>query len=219
MLPCISPPPSFLRCLSRTPAPARTLIATGHSLLNSRPGLALHVHSPYTACTHREPAAATHVPARRVDRGHALLCPTGGWRDDRAPSRLPLPVAGWSTTASAPTPRRPSRPPTAAASCCTSSERAALACMRWCSIHDRTLILLFARRVSGRGRVSCFASCFLESHALSQAPVLGTLRAAFAISLYSVARPRTRDSREDRDARRCGRRGRGTSLSLPPRVT
>ena len=55
------------------------------------PGLAPHAHTAHTpsepARLHtREPAAATHVPARRVDRGHALPCPTGGWRDVRAPS-------------------------------------------------------------------------------------------------------------------------------------
>ena len=92
------------------------------------PGLAPHAHTAHThsepARLHtREPAAATHVPARRVDRGHALLCPTGGWRDVRAPSRLHLPVAGWGATASTTPPSRPSGRPPAAASSCTSSER------------------------------------------------------------------------------------------------
>ena len=133
MLPCIPAPSSVLRCLSRTSHPARTWTATSHSY--SRPGLALHAHSPYTACTHREPAAAAHVPARRVDRSHALLCPTGGWRDVRAPLRLPLPVAGCMATTSATTPSRPSGRPPAAASLCGSSERP---CMEQ---HDRRSLL------------------------------------------------------------------------------
>ena len=44
MLPCTSHPSSFLRCLSRTPAPACTLIATGRSLL--APGLAPRAAQP-----------------------------------------------------------------------------------------------------------------------------------------------------------------------------
>ena len=118
MLPCIPPPSSVLSCLSRTSAPFVS------------PARAQPTH---TACTHREPAAAAHVPARRVDRGHALLCRTGGWRDVRAPSRLPLPVAGCRTTASASGPSGPSGRPPAAASSWSSSELR-LSGPAWCSM-------------------------------------------------------------------------------------
>ena len=37
-----------------------------------------------------ESAAANHVPTPRVGRGHTLHCPTGGWREVRAPARLRL---------------------------------------------------------------------------------------------------------------------------------
>ena len=88
--------------------PAR--LACDQPLPACAPGVALPAHSPHTACTPREPAAATHVPARRVD--HALhVCPTGGWRDVRAPSRLHLPVAAWTRTTSASRPSGPSQPP------------------------------------------------------------------------------------------------------------
>ena len=40
--------------------------------------------------TRREHAAANHVPTPRVGRGHTLHCPTGGWREVRAPARLRL---------------------------------------------------------------------------------------------------------------------------------
>ena len=72
-LPCISPHSSFLRCLS---SPARSLIATSHSLLVPRisPAHAQPINGLHT----QEHAAATHVAAHHVDRGHALLCPKGG---------------------------------------------------------------------------------------------------------------------------------------------
>jgi hypothetical protein len=63
-------------------------------------GRVLHAHSPHTACTHTEQVAclpphyrrtgATHAPASRVDRGHALLCPrVGGERARTLPIAQP----------------------------------------------------------------------------------------------------------------------------------
>ena len=61
---------------------------------------------------------------RCLSRTVRPLCPTGGWRDVRAPSRLHLPVAGWGApTSSATMPSGPSGRPPAPASTCPSSER------------------------------------------------------------------------------------------------
>ena len=90
MLTCIPLPSSVLGCASQEPPPPPAPWLRP-AILYFCPRLALHAHSPYTVGTLTEPAAAANVPARRVDRGNALLCRTGGWRDVRAPSRLPLP--------------------------------------------------------------------------------------------------------------------------------
>ena len=97
-LPCISPPSSFLRCLSRTPHPARSLIATSHSLLvprispaRAQPINSLHTQGacrchprprtprgprPRPALPHgwvaRRPCTLTLAPARRRLRGNNL---------------------------------------------------------------------------------------------------------------------------------------------------
>ena len=57
MLPCVPPPSSFLRCLSRAPIPPRTLIATSHSLL--APWI-----SPARRTAHTRPAHTESPPLR-----------------------------------------------------------------------------------------------------------------------------------------------------------
>jgi hypothetical protein len=74
------------------------------------------------------------LTVRRVDRGHVLLCRTGG--SPLAPVYLPTsppcaslpPVAAWGTTTSTKRPNRPSETPRAAASASNSSTQPPTAC-------------------------------------------------------------------------------------------
>jgi hypothetical protein len=80
--------------------PARALPATSHSLRVSRtsPARAQPTHSLHThraSCLLAARATATHAPAPRVDRGHALLCPwVGGERARTLPLATCLSQAG-----------------------------------------------------------------------------------------------------------------------------
>jgi hypothetical protein len=108
-LPCISRPSSFLGSIS-TPAPPAPYPRPAIPCVCL--GRVPHAHSPHTACTRTvqvacllaAAATATHAPAPRVDRGHALLCPRVG--SERART---LPLATCPSQSVGQRPRRQSQ--------------------------------------------------------------------------------------------------------------
>ena len=101
-------------------------------------------HSPHTACTHTQRAAAAHVPARRVDRGHALLCPWVGGATSVHPHACTCPSQPGGQRPrrrrrAGPQGGRPQRPQAVAVTGWSSSERP-------CAVqHDRGCARFFLR--------------------------------------------------------------------------
>ena len=109
--------------------PARALHVTSHSLRVSRtsparaqPTHSLHTHTEQVACL--PPHRCHSRPLTPRGPRPCPLLPTGGWRARAHPPACNLPVAGCSTTNSAPTPSRPSERPPATASSWSSSKTA-----------------------------------------------------------------------------------------------